>query len=81
MALKKNGPFTWAENFSFQAAAPWQFQAVCVEAGMEALRRGASELCHEELLSTVWCLVELSVGLGGGLCRWIFQVIERSWIV
>ena len=28
--------------------APRRAKAVCVEAGMEALRRGASELCHEE---------------------------------
>ena len=27
-----------------------QLKAVCVEAGMIALRRGASELCHEDFM-------------------------------
>ena len=44
---------------------------------MEALRRGASELCHEERPRFRWCLVELSVWAGGGLYRWIFQVDRK----
>eukprot|EP00438_Fugacium_kawagutii_P034832 Skav207653 [mRNA] locus=scaffold382:81035:89464:+ [translate_table: standard] len=36
-----------------------QLKAVCVEAGMEALRRGASELCHED-----------GGALGGGVKWW-----------
>merc|ERR1719424_2547966 len=30
-----------------------QLKAVCVEAGMEALRRGATELCHEDYVSGI----------------------------
>jgi 26S proteasome regulatory subunit T5 len=30
-----------------------QLKAVCVEAGMEALRRGATELCHEDYMSGI----------------------------
>merc|ERR1712066_131615 len=30
-----------------------QLKAVCVEAGMEALRRGASELCHEDYVAGI----------------------------
>jgi len=30
-----------------------QLKAVCVEAGMEALRRGATELCHEDYMAGI----------------------------
>merc|ERR1712046_307901 len=30
-----------------------QLKAVCVEAGMEALRRGATELCHEDYMTGI----------------------------
>merc|ERR1711879_845272 len=30
-----------------------QLKAVCVEAGMEALRRGATELCHEDYIAGI----------------------------
>jgi len=30
-----------------------QLKAVCVEAGMIALRRGASELCHEDFMDGI----------------------------
>ena len=42
----KSGPF---KKMALSLGLAAGSQAVCVEAGMEALRRGASELCHEEL--------------------------------
>lgn len=30
-----------------------QLKAVCVEAGMEALRRGATDLCHEDYMTGI----------------------------
>ena len=45
-----------------------QLKAVCVEAGMIALRRGGSELMHEDYMEGVCCmLTEVCVFAGVGM--------------